>query len=197
MSSIASLLSKGASEGWVLHHDTYACVAVNPDGKKYFDRVNRIKGKGQDKQVDLLLDIASEHFGLNKDEQFTLAVTSTLRLDGKPDEDAFNQDGKVRGAAACPARLPPPLPLFPSSFSARTFTPQPPPPPLFFAPQPSVLDSFNYGMCGRVFRVDSLERTEVSVIASFGGLLMQLKGEMKHLVRLKMDDRIYLLIKKI
>ena len=45
-------------------------------------------------------------------------------------------------------------------------------------------------MCGRVFRVDSLERTEVSVIASFGGLLMQLKGEMKHLVRIKMDDRV-------
>ena len=53
-----------------------------------------------------------------------------------------------------------------------------------------MLDSFNYGMCGRVFRVDSLERTEVSVIASFGGLLMQLKGEMKHLVRIKMDDRV-------
>ena len=68
------------------------------------------------------------------------------------------------------------------------------PHPLFL--QPSLLDSFHYGMCGRVFRVDSLERTEVSVIASFGGLLMQLKGEMKHLVRLKMDDRIYLLIKK-
>ena len=112
MSSTASLLGKGASEGWVLHHDTYACVAVNPDGKKYFDRVNRIKGKGQDKQVDLLLDIASEHFGLNKDEQFTLAVTSTLRLDGKPDEDAFNQDGKVSAHPALPVppRSPPPPP---------------------------------------------------------------------------------------
>lgn len=97
MSSLAALLSGGASQGWLLHSDQYLTVAVNPDGKKFFDRVNRIKAKGQDKQVDLLLDIASEHFSLNKDESFTLAVTSTLRLDGKPDEDAFNQDGKVGG----------------------------------------------------------------------------------------------------
>ena len=51
-------------------------------------------------------------------------------------------------------------------------------------------------MCGRVFKVDSLEKTEMSVIASFGGLLMQLRGEMRHLVRIRMDDRVYVLIKK-
>ena len=153
MSSIAALLGKGASEGWVLHHDTYSCVAVNPDGKKFFDRVNRIKGKGQDKQVDLLLDIASEHFSLNKDENFTLAVTSTLRLDGKPDEDAFNQDGKVRGGGVAVVRgrvapLPPFLPSSLPRFARRRGhapgapfpTPPPPPPPslpppLFSAPR--------------------------------------------------------------
>jgi hypothetical protein len=109
MSSLAALLND--SNPWLLHADTYTCLAVNPDGKKFFDRVNRIKAKGQDKQVDLLLDIASEHFALGKDESFTLAVTSTLRLDGKPDEDAFNQDGKVRSGAVCSSPRPPPPPI--------------------------------------------------------------------------------------
>ena len=62
--------------------------------------------------------------------------------------------------------------------------------------QPSLLDSFEYGMCGKVFRYDHLEDARVSIIASYGGLLMQLKGEMRHLVRIKMDDKIYALMRK-
>lgn len=52
-------------------------------------------------------------------------------------------------------------------------------------------------MCGRIFRHDSLEGNIVSVITSFGGLLMQLKGEMRHLIKLRMDSKIYALIKKV
>ena len=65
------------------------------------------------------------------------------------------------------------------------------------SPQPSLLDSYEYGMCGKIFRHDSLEGNLVSIITSFGGLLMQIKGEMKHLMKLRMDMKIYALIKKV
>lgn len=64
-----------------------------------------------------------------------------------------------------------------------------------FPPQPSLLDNFEYGMCGKVFRYDYDDENRVAIIASFGGLLMQLKGEVRHLLRIKMDDRIYALLR--
>jgi hypothetical protein len=81
----------------ILHDDIYEVVKVNPDGKK-FERVNRLVCKGQTYETDLVLDIASEVYSLREGEKFTFAIASTLRLDGKPDEDTYNQDGKVRTA---------------------------------------------------------------------------------------------------
>ena len=36
-----------------------------------------------------------------------------------------------------------------------------------------------------------------SIIASFGGLLMLLQGEQRHLVRIELDQKIYALIRKV
>ncbi len=83
----------------LLHDDIYEVVKVNPDGKK-FERVNRLICKGQTYETDLTLDIASEVYSLREGEKFTFAIANTLRLDGKPDEDTYNQDGKVSGIAA-------------------------------------------------------------------------------------------------
>jgi hypothetical protein len=78
----------------VLHDDIFEVIKVNPEGRK-FDRVNRLACKGQTYETDLTLDIASEVYSLKEGEKFTLSITNTLRLDGKPDEDTYNQDGKV------------------------------------------------------------------------------------------------------
>ena len=106
----------------LLHDDIYEVVKVNPDGKK-FERVNRLVCKGQTYETDLTLDIASEVYSLRDGEKFAFAIANTLRLDGKPDEDTYNQDGKVSGAALrCPgaetasAAPPPPPPAPPPSF---------------------------------------------------------------------------------
>ena len=79
-----------------LHTDTYLVTDINPGGKK-FDRVNRLVCKGSDANADVVLDIASEVYSLNKGDKFKLCLSGTLRIDGKPDEDVYNQDGKVRG----------------------------------------------------------------------------------------------------
>ena len=58
--------------------------------------MNRLVCKGQTYETDLVLDIACEVFSIREGERFTLCISSTLRLDGKPDDDTYNQDGRVR-----------------------------------------------------------------------------------------------------
>jgi DNA-directed RNA polymerases I, II, and III subunit RPABC3 len=137
-----------------LFEDIFEISKVNPEGKK-FDRVNRIVAKGETYETDLVLDVASEIYPLKAGDKFTLTLASTLRLDGKPEEEGFNQDGK-----------------------------------------PSLLDQYEYGMCGRTFKHDHIKDNIVSILASFGGLLMQLQGEQRHLMRVKVDQRVYALLRR-
>ena len=180
--------SSSAGDLTNLHTDTYLVTDINPGGKK-FDKVNRLVCKGNDANADVIMDIASEVYSLNKGDKFVLCLSGTLRLDGKPDEDVYNQDGKVGGLQGVCSLIP----SLPSSFPSSP----PTAPPTTHPMQPSLLDSFEYGMCGKIFRLDSLEGNLVSIITSFGGLLMQIKGEMKHLMRLRMDMKVYALIKKL
>lgn len=75
--------------------------------------VNRLVCKGTTLDVDMIVDIASEVYNLGKDERFSLRIASTLRLDGRKDDDAFDQSGRE-----------------------------------------TLLDQYDYGMCGRVFQYD-------------------------------------------
>lgn len=63
--------------------------------------------------MDLTLDINSEIFPMKNSEKFTLALASTLDLDGKPETNEFDQSGK-----------------------------------------PSLLDRYEYGMYGKVFKYE-------------------------------------------
>jgi DNA-directed RNA polymerase I, II, and III subunit RPABC3 len=182
-----------------LHTDTYIVQEVNPGGKR-FDKVNRIVCKGNDAQADVILDIACEVYNLSRGDKFKLCLSGTLRIDGKPDEDTYNQDGKVGSGGGEPmakggGEVTPKRPSHPHSLCHTQHTTHA---PLFCGQQqPTLLDSYEYGMCGKIFRHDSLEGNLVSVIASFGGLLMQIKGEMRHLMKLRMDSKVYALLKKV
>ena len=61
----------------------------------------------------------------------------------------------------------------------------------------SLLDKFDYVMNGKIFKYSEEADGKVSVYASFGGLLLGITGEPSHLNNLNMDERIYLLLKKI
>jgi len=61
----------------------------------------------------------------------------------------------------------------------------------------SLLDKFDYVMNGKIFKYSEEAEGKVSIYASFGGLLLGITGEPSHLNNLGMDDRIYLLLKKI
>lgn len=64
--------------------------------------------------------------------------------------------------------------------------------------EPSLADKFEYVMHGRIFKVELVKGVEgqVEIFASFGGLLMSLKGAVRHLTKCKLDMRIYILIRK-
>lgn len=60
---------------------------------------------------------------------------------------------------------------------------------------PSLANSFEYVMHGRVFKY-LVEESAVRICISFGGLLMELKGDAKNVSSIEADRYIYLLIKK-
>jgi DNA-directed RNA polymerase I, II, and III subunit RPABC3 len=78
--------------------------------------VKRLVCKATTYDVDMIVDIASEVYSLGKDDKFTLALVSTLRLDGRKDDDSYDQSGRE-----------------------------------------TLLDQYDYGMCGRVFQFDIKE----------------------------------------
>jgi len=69
--------------------------------------------------------------------------------------------------------------------------------------QPSRADQFDYVMYGKVYRIEGDENISdvsiprVSAYASFGGLLMRLQGDANNLQGMKIDQNIYLLLKKL
>lgn len=62
--------------------------------------------------------------------------------------------------------------------------------------EPSLADSYEYVMHGRVFEMSYKKDGTVGISISFGGLLMRLTGDQRHLSNILPDQRLYLLLKK-
>jgi len=63
---------------------------------------------------------------------------------------------------------------------------------------PSLLDQYEYCMYGKLYKwKQENPKAHVEVYVSFGGLLMRLKGDAHHLEKLHLDERLYLLVRKI
>uniref|UniRef100_A0A914ZCZ8 DNA-directed RNA polymerases I, II, and III subunit RPABC3 n=1 Tax=Panagrolaimus superbus TaxID=310955 RepID=A0A914ZCZ8_9BILA len=64
-----------------------------------------------------------------------------------------------------------------------------------------MLDRFEYAMCGQVYRIEgggsSSENNQITVFASYGGLLMRLRGDQLNMQGFKDDSTLYLMVKKL
>ena len=60
----------------------------------------------------------------------------------------------------------------------------------------TLIEKYDYVMYGKIFKF-SEEGGNVTIYASFGGLLFSITGNLSALSNLRMDERIYLLLKKI
>ncbi|KAK4534646.1 hypothetical protein CDCA_CDCA02G0671 [Cyanidium caldarium] len=65
--------------------------------------------------------------------------------------------------------------------------------------EPTLMDRYDYVMCGRVFQQATVDAQTAMVCVSFGGLLMSLRGQRRALnwSEFPVDTRVYLLMKKI
>lgn len=66
--------------------------------------------------------------------------------------------------------------------------------------RPSLMDDYEYVMHGKLFKFGddhSSGTPKLEVYVSFGGLLMQLRGEPKKLEDLEINSRLYLLMRKV
>lgn len=152
----------------LLYHDTLTCCA------HILLLVTRVVGKGVSYELELTLDINSEVWRLKKNDKFTFALVSTLDLEGKPDDGIYNQSGKVCHAITlCKHRR-----------------------ILIWLLQATLLDRYDYGMYGKIFQYEHEGGNNVAIYASFGGLLMRLRGEQRHLHLVHNDSRIYCLLRK-
>ncbi|CAK8986335.1 DNA-directed RNA polymerases I [Durusdinium trenchii] len=141
----------------ILFEDIFDVLEVNPKNKSsvQFKNVSRLVARGVTFEMDLVIDIQSEIFPMKAKDRFTMALASTLDMEGKPDDGTYNQSG-----------------------------------------EPTLLDKFDYGMHGKVFKYEYEGEHRIAIYASYGGLLMKLVGDQRNLNNIDLDSRIYCLIKR-
>ncbi|KAG0555882.1 hypothetical protein KC19_11G010400, partial [Ceratodon purpureus] len=151
-------LLRHAMADTVLFEDIFSITQLDPDGKK-FDKVSRIVAHSEQFDMDVLLDVNIDIYPMHVGEKFTLALASTLSLDGTLDDGTFDQSRRK-----------------------------------------SLADKYEYVMYGKVYKYTDLDTkgpAKVESYVSFGGLLMCLKGDPNNLNNLAMDQRVYLLMRKV
>ena len=155
--------------------------------------------------MDLDLDINSDIYTLEINDKFTAALASTLALDGSPDTGTYDQSGapslldqyeyamcgklfkwkqeapKVRHRRHRSRRS--------RSRSLATLTTR------SHASYVLLLLLTRCACLLLLSRAPSQQPVELQI--SYGGLLMRLKGDARHLAKLTLDSRMYLLIRKI
>ncbi|KAJ7597189.1 hypothetical protein C8J56DRAFT_919452 [Mycena floridula] len=153
----------------IVFDDIFTISNIDKDGKK-FDRVSRLIAHSKNYDMDLTLDFNVELFPLQKDENFALALASSLArgapasstVDGAVDEDekehdVWRPDGKGRRGLE---------------------------------------EDYDYVMYGKVYKFDGGTSEIVTAYASFGGLLMSLTGSFRHMTSIVLGDPVYVLIRK-
>ncbi|EGF81655.1 hypothetical protein BATDEDRAFT_10541, partial [Batrachochytrium dendrobatidis JAM81] len=151
-----------------LFQDIFEITDIDPHGKK-FDRVSRIVATSENIDMGVTLDINTEIYPLRPSDKFTLALASTLALDGNPVDTSKKQPWRD--------------PSFATPSSGTTG-------------KKSLADDYDYVMYGKVYKYEDEGGAKVSVYASFGGLLMCLAGDFRQLQNLNVGQYIYLLMRK-
>ncbi|KAJ2359429.1 DNA-directed RNA polymerases I, II, and III subunit RPABC3 [Coemansia erecta] len=155
----------------ILFSDTFDVKDLDKGGKR-FDRVSRIDGRSQTHDMSLILDVNSELYPLDAGDKFKLTLASSLSLSLGDSKEAFG-NGRGKGDAE-------------SNWRAYVN-----------GEERSLADDYDYVMYGRVYRYDDASGSKVSAFVSFGGLLMCLEGDIRHLQNFVVGDSVYLLMKKI
>ncbi|CAN6193176.1 unnamed protein product [Urochloa humidicola] len=156
-----------------LFDDNFIVSRLDPDGKK-FDKVTRIEAHNE--QMYMQLDVATEVYPMRVGDKFNMVLAPTLNLDGTPDTGYYTQAGRK-----------------------------------------TLADKFDYVMHGKLYKISEDSTTSSSnkvyllcvavwnrwkifareIYASFGGLLMLLRCDSSNAGSFELDQRLFLLIRKV
>ncbi|KAI8971428.1 RNA polymerase [Mycotypha africana] len=154
------------ASGAVLFQDIFDVKDLNPQGKR-FDRVSRLIGHSENYEMDLTLDFNSEIYPLNVGEKFSLVLASSLSLDANKSSTS-GVEKKESWRERAPGER-------------------------------DLSDEYEYVMYGKVYRYEDSNKgagQQVAVYISYGGLLMCVEGDYRHLQNLTVGENVYLLIRK-
>ncbi|KAJ1925462.1 DNA-directed RNA polymerases I, II, and III subunit RPABC3 [Tieghemiomyces parasiticus] len=171
----------------ILFSDIFDCNDIDKDGK-HFDRVSRLNARSENHMMDLTLDYNLELYPMEIGDKFSLVLASTLSLDGTEggsgaagvSSGGASASAGAGGAKGSGATM--------GSVKADTWRPN--------RNDRSLADEYDYVMYGKVYRYDDAEGNNVAVFVSFGGLLMRLEGEYRHLQNVTVGEHVYLLMRK-
>ncbi|RYR70101.1 hypothetical protein Ahy_A03g016618 isoform A [Arachis hypogaea] len=180
----------------VLFDDIFRVEKLNPDDKKYFDKVTRIEARSERFDMFMHLDINSEVYPLKVGQKCALLLVPTLNLDGTPDTGYYI--GVIISLSLYTRCL-----CFLINdcydcqvnhevlhFSFSRF--------YFQGNRHSLADNFEYVMHGKLYKItEDSTRENVEVLISFGGLLMMMKGDPSHCNKFELDQKLYLLMRKV
>lgn len=155
-----------------LFRDYFHIATVDKEGK-LFDRVSRVEGKSETYDCEMILDINSEIYPITAGDRILAVLATSLSLDAHGAGDQETQQYWRQNAPGINA----------GGMTGTTT---------------SRADGFEYVMYGKVFKIEDTAGSKLScsVIISFGGLLLQLKGSYKHLNYITKGSNVYLLITK-
>ena len=77
----------------VIFSDEFKVEQVNPEGKK-FEKVDRLLCKGVVYELEFLVDINCELFDVDDGNKLSVAIATSLSLDGTDTSDFLQLDGK-------------------------------------------------------------------------------------------------------
>ncbi|KAI8647899.1 RNA polymerase [Parasitella parasitica] len=150
----------------ILFQDIFDIKDLDPQGKK-FDRVSRLVGRSENYEMDLTLDFNAEIYPCSVGDKFSLVLASSLSLEASTSTSGVEKKESWRERAPGERDL---------------------------------SDEYEYVMFGKVYKYEDSNKgtagQQVSVYISYGGLLMCLEGDYRHLQNLTVGENIYLLLRK-
>ncbi|KAI9225673.1 MAG: RNA polymerase [Piptocephalis tieghemiana] len=160
---------------FIIFSDTFEIKDVDRDGKK-FDRVSRVNGRSESYDMSLTLDIHSELYPLDLGEKITLTLASSLS--GEKQEGGGGS-GAQPGAKSEAGRAEKVRESWRGDLGKNTLA-----------------DAYEYVMHGKVYKVGEGSMSRIPVFISYGGLLMCIEGDYRHLQGLVLGEDVYLLLRK-
>lgn len=132
--------------------------------------MSRIKAESRDMGMSMHLDIAVELYPLKAGESFSLMLVRSL----KPEDDDADEAGADEDAPRKVKRE------------------------LWRSDDQGLANDYDYVCLGKVYKFDDSVKgdNQTTAYASFGGLLMALRGSYRHLANVIVGENVYLLMRK-